>query len=287
MKILNSSKAIAAVTTAFFVASLLWLMNTERVNNSLEAGLQKEKLQSEELLSEKLMLEKDLDRMKHQLSTLQGKNNTLDDIVRNTSAKLEAQETEFNRLKKDNATLSRIKKQRQEFIALQSALENELQLLKASYAELEEKNEALNSMVLSLQERNKTLTDDLNRAMFATVDQSQIQAFKGKSERLTVRAKKTNKLAATFEVSSNLRNLSYRIIDPKGNVLTQKDGMIASTITPSDNIYTVSTDAEVAGNKSQKAEVVYIPKNKLKSGTYRIEILNENLYVASLKVKLK
>ena len=63
--------------------------------------------------------------------------------------------------------------------------------------------------------------------MFAAVDQTQIQAVKRKSEKLTVRANRTKKLIANFEVPADLKNLTFRIVDPKGNMLSQKDGTIA------------------------------------------------------------
>lgn len=287
MENMNSSKAIALVTTALLVASLFWLLNTKRVNSSLKTGLQEERLKSESLLSERLQLEKEMQKVKDQLLLLEGQNTELNNVVKNASAKLQSQEADYNRLKKENLSLNQIKKQRQELIALQNQLENELQSLRGSYAALQSQNSELNNKVASLQERNKLLNDELNRAMFAAVDQSQIQAIKGKHERLTVKARKTKKLIANFEVPANLNDLSFRIIDAQGKLLKQEDGTIASTVFPSDNNITASADAAVVGNKLQKVEMVYIPKEKLKTGVYTVEILNENLYVGSLKVKLK
>lgn len=287
MEKMKSSKAIAVVTTALFAASLFWLMNTKRVNSSLEAGLQEQKLKSESLLSEKLLLEKDIQKFEEKLSSLKGKNIDLDNLVKSVSTKLRNQESEYNRMKRENSSLVQIKKQRQELQGLKNQLENDLSSLKSSYAELEARNNELNNIVASLQERNSVLTDDLNRAMFATVDQSQIQAVRGKSEKLTVRANRTKKLIANFEVPVNLKNLSFRITDSKGNVLTSKDGTVASSSIPSEKSFIASSDAEAQGNKLQKVEMVYLPKEKLKRGVYTVEILNESLYVGSLKVKLK
>jgi DNA repair exonuclease SbcCD ATPase subunit len=287
MEMLKNSKVIAVVTTTLLVASLFWLMNTRSVNSSLQAGLQEEKLKSESLLSEKLLLEKDIQKMKDQLSSIRTENREYDNLVKSTAARLSAQEADYNRMKKENMSLAKLRKQRSELVALQSQLENELQLLRSSYADLESKNKELNTTVASLQERNKMLTSDLNKVMFAAVDQSQIQAVKGKSEKLTVRAKRTKKLIANFEVPANLKNLSFRITDSKGNILSKEDGTIASTVVPSESSLTASSDSEIVGNKLQKVEMVYLPKEKLKTGVYTVEILNENLYVGSLKVKLK
>jgi len=287
MNTFYNTKAIAIVTTALFFASLLWTMNTHRLNSSLETGLENQRLKSEELLSEKLLLEKDLKKIKNQLFTLQGKNLELDNVVKNTSSRLEKQETEYARMKKENLSLAQIKKQRKELIALQSKLQNEHQTVRSAYEELEARNNALMNSVAFLEERNMLLTNDLNKAMVTSVDQSQIHAVKRKNEMLTVRAKRTKKLIANFEAPTNLKNLTFRIVDPTGNTLTQKDGTIASTSTPSENNYIASSSPEARSIKLQKVEMTFIPKTKLKTGVYMVEILNENLYVGSLKVKLK
>jgi hypothetical protein len=190
-------------------------------------------------------------------------------------------------MKRQNVSLHQIKKQRLQLIALQTQLENEIQSLRLSYTELERINSELNRTVGSLEDRNRILMDDLNTAMFAAVDHSQIQAVKGKKEKLTVRARQANKLIANFEVPANLKNLTFRIIDSRGNSLTQKDGYITSTVSPSDDSYTATTDSKSVGNSMQQVEMVFMPKERLQTGVYTVEILNENLYVGSLKVKLK
>ena len=273
------------VTTTLLIGSIFWLMNTKRVNSSLEAGLAKEKLNSESLLSEKLLLEKEIDRIKSQLSSLNGQNLELNSLVKSTTDKLNQQESDYLRMKKENATLAQIKKQRQDLIALQHQLENELKNLRASYSELEFRNKELNTLVASLEERNLLLTDDLNRAMFASLDHSQLQAIKRKAGKATVKARRTKKLIANFEAPANLKNLSFRIIDTKGTVITQKDGTMAITSTPSEASYVASSDS-APGNGYQKIEMIFTPSEKLKTGLYTVEILNENLYVGSLKLKL-
>ena len=287
MKLFKSTKAIAMVTTALFIGSITWLMNTKGVNNSLAKGLENERLKSEEYLSEKLLLEKDLLKVKEQLSTLLGADTEQRELVKNLSAKLANQEGEYKLMKRQSVSLHQIKKQREELIAVRSQLENELRSIKSLYAELEQKNGELNRTLESLGDRNSILMDDLNKAMFVAVDHSQIQAVKGKKEKLTVRARKTNKLIANFEVAANLEKLTFRIVDSKGNHLSPKDGSIALTVSPSDESYTATTDSESVGSSLQKVEMVFIPKARLRSGVYTVEILNENLYVGSLKVKLK
>lgn len=284
---MRNPKTIALLTTILFFGSVFWLTNTHRVNSSLEASLQKEKLRSEALLSEKLLLEKEMQRMKDQLFSLKTDNLELDNFLKTATAKFQAQEADYNRMKKENLSLNQIKKQRQDLIALQSQLENELQALRSSFDDLRQKNENLVSTIALLEDKNRVLKDDLNRALFASADKIQIQAVKRNPDRMTLKAARTKKLVARFDVPANLVNLSYRMLDSKGNMLTQKDGTIASTSTPSDDTFIASADPDAPPVKVQNIEVIYIPKQKLKSGIYTVEVLNDNLHVSSLKIKLK
>lgn len=286
MEMKKSSKAVAMVTTALLIGSQFWLMNTKRINSSLEAGLQKERLKTEELLSEKLLLEKDIQKMKDQLSTLNSQNGALDKLVKFTADKLKAREDEYNRLKKSATSITQLKKERAELHAIRNQLENELQSMRVSYAALEAKNNDLSNTVVSLQERNRLLTDDLNKMMLASVDHTYIQATRKNVERLTVRAKRAKKLVADFEVASEFKNLSFRILDPQQNVISQQQGAIAFTTLSSEKNFTASTVTSDA-KKLQRVEVVYTPKEKMKAGTYTLEVLNDNLYVGSLSLKLR
>ena len=150
MQFLSNSRTVAVITTALFVGSLFWLLNTKRVNGSLEEGLQNEKLKSESLLSEKLSLEKEIEKFQEQLFSLKDQNLQLDNLVQSTTTKLKRQESEYDRLKKENLSLAQVKKQRQELVALKSALENELQSMKDSYHAMEEKNRELNNAIAGL-----------------------------------------------------------------------------------------------------------------------------------------
>jgi chromosome segregation ATPase len=287
MEMIKNPKAIAVLTTALFVATLFWLLNMNRVNNSLQAGLEDEKLKSEQLLSEKLMLEKDLQKMKDQFANLRESNYDLSSNLKRTSEKLKSQEAEYNRMKKQNMSLAQIKKQREELLVLQRQLENEIQSLRTSNDDLQNKNKELTSAVASLEERNRILSEDLNRAMFASLDHSQLNAVRGKSEKLITKAKRVQKIIANFEVPANLKNLTFRVIDSNGYAVSQNNGSISYKAEAGTENIMASLKSSSASETLQKIQMVYTPKSKLKTGVYTVQILNDNLYVGSLKLKLK
>lgn len=286
MTALKNPKGIATVSTALLIASLLLLMGTKSINSTLESNLEHEKLRSESLLSEKLLLAKDLEKIKGHLSKLKGINAELDEVVKSTQSKVASQEQQLKTLRKDNASLAEIKKQRNELLRLEKDLEAQLLVAKTSMADLHLRNEALSQTIAQLQEQNRILNNDLNRVMVTSLDHLQVQAVRGKKDRLTVRARKTNKLIASFEVPASLQDISFRIIGPDGSRLTEKQGLILSQATASVNNVLASANGQgVDGLQNIRME--YVPKIKLESGVYSVEILNDSLYVGSVNVKLR
>lgn len=284
---LTNPKTLAAIATVLCVASIFWLATIKSVNTSLESSLEREKLQSEALLSEKLLLEKDLERLRSQLSALKGTNSDLDILVRSIESKYLEQEGELKKLRKQNSSLSDIKRQREQLLVLQGELESELQSARSLIADLERQNLSYANAITQLQEQNSVLVRDLNRAMFASIDHPQVQAVRGKKDKLTVRARKTDKLVADFEVPASLTNISYSILDPNGNPMTTKHGVVVSQSVPTEGNILASARDEKVGDGLQKVRMEYVPKVKLESGVYTVEILNDNLYVGSLNVKLR
>lgn len=286
MTTLNNPRTIAIATTVLCVASLFWLLSTQRVNSSLQSTLEQEKLRSEALLSEKLLLEKDIEKAKSQLSSLRGINEELDQVVRTTEAKFAARELELKKLKKQNASLEDLRKQRQALLKIQSDLERELASVRSAFSGLESENQILSQKLAQLQEQNGILMNDLNRAVLASMDRTQVQTVKGRKERLTVRARKTDKLIASFDVPGSFRNISFRVLDGNGKLMTDKEGTIVSHTVPSANNAVASAE-NYSVESVQKVHMEYLPKVKLRSGVYTVEILNDNLYVGSVNVKLR
>jgi len=287
MTMLKNPRTVAIATTVLCIASLLWLVSAQKVNSSLQSTLEQEKLRSEALLSEKLLLEKDVAKVKDHLTSLRGINAGLDEVVKAAEAKLAAREQELGKLRKQNASVPQLRKQREELMKMQHDLEQELLAVRSTLTAMQHENHALSQTIAQLQEQNSMLNRDLNRAMIASLDRFQIQTVKGKKERLTVRARKTDKLIAAFEVPASLTNLTFRIIDEEGKALSSNQGTIVSRLIPSEKNLVASTQEGQLVDAVQKVEMEYLPKKRLQSGVYTVEILNDNLYVGSVNVKLR
>ena len=285
MDTLHSPKAIALITTCLFFGALLWLLNTQRINKALGNDLDQEKLKSESMLSEKLLLQKEIDQFKGQLNALVRKNKELDKTITTTSFRLNEQQITNEALSAENKSLKKIKKQRDEFSALNKELLNRVETLNEMLVRTRHENEAMVLAMNSLEQRSRVLEDELNKAILTSVDNTQVQSWK--SNKLTVKARQAKKLVATFEVPSELLNLNYSITDPAGKIVTGKDGLIASRKVGEGKTYIASRGDHTKGFAHAQVEMTYTPNEKLKPGTYKIEILNDNLYVGSLQAGLR
>jgi len=108
---IQNPKIIAGTVTVLFVLSLIGLISFYENNQSLEAGLNNEKLKSEKILSEKLSLDKEIVKLKQSISSLQGKNGELDKMLTTASSKIAMKESELKKMQKENASLKQYKQQ--------------------------------------------------------------------------------------------------------------------------------------------------------------------------------
>lgn len=270
------------------VASLTGFFQQYNVNADLQESLNKEKLNAESLLSQKLLLDKDIAKFKEQIESLKGINADIDRSLANVTKNLQKAEDDIRYIKRENATVRQVKKQNDELIAVRKALEKSILELNSTLVQLQNEKVDLANKVAFLEQQNGQLVDDLQKAQIALFDQSQVESVK-KNERLTVNARKTKKLNATFNVPSNMRDIGFRIYDPDGKIISTQDKGSLSFQTSDNNVLTASSknDAQADRNPNKKVTMSFASKDKLKPGVYKIEILSEKLYVASMQVKLK
>ncbi|MFZ1809110.1 MAG: hypothetical protein WAU36_17890 [Cyclobacteriaceae bacterium] len=287
-KAIQNPKIIAGTVTFLLAISLVGLITFYEANQSLENGLNTEKLKSEKMLSEKLLLDKELIKLKQSIASLQGKNTDLDKMLNNASSKIAMKESELKKMQKENTSMKQYKQQLAEVEKIKSDLESQLTSLTNSLDASNNEKESLNKMIASLQVKNKNLEDELSKMQIASLDDIRVEAFK--KNKLTVSAKKTKKLNVNFIIPANTssENLQFKITDPKGQLLTSNDGTIAMIELEETPMLTASNDNTVYVRQTKQVKMEYKPKSKLKSGIYRIEILDEkNVYMGSLQVRLK
>ena len=259
-------------------------------NRSLKDRLHKEKIRSETLLSEKLNFEKSIDKFKKDLASLQGNNAQLDKVVKETSNKLAKKESEIRKLMAENASLADMKKKNAELEALRKKLNEEIASLNLNMDQLIAENKQFSEQFASMKTENESLAfhNALLEAMLA--DNYRIEALRGKHDKLTVAARRTDKLMVSFDIPSEVgQELYFKIVAPDGKELSSKNDESATIkFYDLDKNLMVNLMGSASGSqKAKRAELIYKPDQKLTKGIYRFNVYNGKDYMGSIQLRLK
>lgn len=280
--VLIASTVLAAIILAFVVIK----------NRSLVKNLKNEKLNTEIHLSEKLLVEKSLDKMKTDLATLVGKNNELDKKNLELLKQLEAKEAELKRIQGESAAMrslrarvkeleASISKQKEEHDKAQNSSKKENEKLTT------ENNDALKSIKTLEKEKEELIAKNtILRAMAG--NNYSVEAVRGKNDKLTVRARRTQRLIYTFQLPSDVGNgLHFIIITPEGEKFNSKENKSATinVTQKSDNFFAKNTQLGSVNTKS--IEMIYVPSERLGKGEYVFEVYNDNSYIGSSRMRLR
>lgn len=280
------NKIIAATSTALFFVALIAMMIIHDSNRSLEEMLNGAKLKNEATLSEKLSLDKEIKNYKAQLASLQGKNAELDKYLATANADLAKKEKELKATGKHQSNAKELANLRK----MRADLENQVSALIAQIANLEGANSDLTQQIASLTNKNQELksNNDLMKAFAA--NNYRMEASRGKSEKLTVVARKTKRLKMGFDLPQNVvENVQFKIQTPDGTVIDkQEDGLTATLMDIEDGSDLIASLEPMGSFEvTRRIEMKYEPKKKLSKGVYTIDIYNGETYMVSCQVKLR
>ncbi|AEV33042.1 hypothetical protein Oweho_2066 [Owenweeksia hongkongensis DSM 17368] len=280
------NKIIAATSTALFFVALIAMMIIHDSNRSLEEMLNGAKLKNETVLSEKLALDKEINDYKKQLAALQGKNKELDKFLATANADLAKKESQLKVAGKNTSNTKELANLRK----MRSDLENQVSALVAQIASLEGANSDLTQQIASLTNKNQDLksSNDLMKAFAA--NNYRMETSRGKSEKLTVVARKTKKLKMGFDLPQNVvENVQFKITMPDGSVIDKEEDGLTATLLDIEDGSDLMVSLEPMGDfeVTRRIEMKYEPKKKLSKGVYTIDIYNGDTYMVSCQVKLR
>lgn len=284
----NKTRVITSVMlTAFIFLSIFFFAG----KISVKKQLKDEKIKFEASLSDKLQLNKTIDRIKADLISLTKKNDDLNKSIVETNGKLREKEAIIKRMTAENASVKKLKKQIDELEALKNKLDKDLSEIRLVADNLRSENAKLNELLATVQKDNEALAFNNSILKAMTADNYRIEALKGKNEKLTVNAKRTNKLFVTMDIpSSSEHGLYFKVVTPDGTEYSSKTDLSANIkIIDTPEGLLASNDDEngalVSGKK--RIEMSYKPNEKLKKGVYQFNIYNEKTYIGSTQLRLK
>lgn len=274
------------------LAVLLAITGILRVNNTmLKDKLSGEKIKSENLLAQKLQLDKSLDLTKKDLAELKGKNNSLEKMILDTNQKIIQKNAEINRLKIQNASIKELKLKIDELEKLKTELNNQIGELDKFLVQAKAENVKLNEKIASGLKMSSELSAD-NAILKAIVsDNYRTEALRGKNDKLTVNAKRTNKLMISFDLPSNepAKEFYFTITTPEGNQFASNKDLAAvmeMTYIPGDLFASSIQTASGAAGKT-RVEMCFVPKQKLTQGIYTFNLYNSGRFLGSTQLRLK
>jgi myosin heavy subunit len=264
-------------------------------NRSLRSDLKQERITSEALLSEKLMMEKSLARANQDLRALQGSNEKLEKQIAGINREIEEKEDRLKRLTADNSALRRTASRVKEMEASIEKLNGELASLNTRLADLRAESERhrLSSHELQAKidamNREREQMNTANTILRAMAGNNyRVEAVRGRNEKLTVNARRTQKLIYSFDLPGDVpANLSFTIKTPDNKKFNSSGSHLASIIvTENSNNFFAST-AVLGKTGTRNVEMIYTPEERLQKGLYEFEVFNNNNYIGTTRLRLR
>lgn len=282
---ITREQIIAAAATALLFVSLIATGFYYHANTNLKGGLNTEKLKSESLLSEKLALTKDAEKLKADITSWMGKNQQTDLLLSEALNKISGLENSVKALRRENSAIAGLKKEINALAQIRQDLESQL----ADAVMINKSNEKkMNDMSLELASVNA----EMEKIKFVPVnitDNFRVETLRGRKNRLTVNAGRTKKLMVSFEIPESMsKDVKFSIITPEGKVIKSDNKDIAVNIID-DGRYLTASLSPLSGEFeiSRRIEMSYTPKQKLESGTYKIEIIHNDKVAGTCQLRLK
>ena len=286
----NNDKKTRIAITAALAALLILSASFFIINASLKKQLGDQKIKSEKLLSEKLKLDQSIKELKDDMSAMAGINVRLDKLLGEANRKLQNKEAEIKRLIAENATVSELRAQVRELELLREQLTTDIANLNINLAQLNNDNACLNELLTRTKNENELLAFDNTILKAMVADNYRIEALKGRHEKLTINARKTDKLLVSFDLPSDVgRNLYFKVNTPQGEEFSSKTDLSAIiNIVENNDRLLASANSDAGGSiGTKRVEMIYKPNKKLTKGVYRFNVYNDNSYLGSTQLRLK
>jgi hypothetical protein len=290
---MQNQKTVIGIVAAILVALLIGTSALYIRNGRLKEAVNGEKLQSEKLLSEKLLLTKQIDQFRGEIATLKGKNQESDRRLEKAGRDLTQLETKLQQLDQEAAGARQARQQLAALKKLRETLAAELQSVKAYNGQLEDKNATLardlsrltaeNNQLLA---QNKTLADQVKTLSF-TGSNFKIEVLKRNNDKLTVKARRTEKISIGFEVAAGTaldpQLIHVDLLSPDGSLQEGKSEVHVEGGSP---LSASTGPGATAAADSRKVSITYDPNEKLKKDTYTAIVFHGNTLLGKAQFRL-
>lgn len=276
----------AAILLVFATTGTLFFNNTR-----LKEVVSAEKMKAETLLSQKLQLDKSLELSKKDVADLKVQKLSLEKAISETSRMLEARIADVNRMTSQIASLKKFKDKADELEKQKAQMNKEIDEINKSLMLARAENSKLNEKIASSAKTNSNLTDDNAILKSMISDNYRTEAFRGRNEKLTINARRTNKLQVSFDLPGQVtgKDIYFRIITPEGMEYSSNKDLAATIEILENNDDLLASNDPAAGvvTVNKRVEMSFKPQKKLTEGVYRFNLYNGDRFLGSTQLRLK
>lgn len=283
--LLKMQNLVPLMLTVAVIFSVYLFLN----KRSLQTKLSDEKVKSENLLSEKLKLDKSIALFQNELSELKGKNKQLDNLIAESNLKISKKNQEIDKLITQNASIPELKKKIAELEQLKNQLASNLNDANSTVAQLKVENRNLSQQLENALNSNREIADDIAVLKAINSDNYRTEAVKGKKDKLTVNARKTDKIMVSFDIPSSVgKDVYFKLVMPNGNELSSlKDFAAKVEFEENGDALIASSSDFMGGEGTQRVQMSYNTNDKLTKGVYVFHVYNKDKFLGSTQLRLK
>lgn len=249
-------------------------------------AMNQSKLDAERLLGEKLQLEKSTAELDQRVGSgsqaLSASERTVEELRQRVEAAVKHAHGLEGAARRNNKSI------------------RELADLKAQYQQLEAQLNAAKSNERIAQEQLDRITKERDRLSAQLDEQGQaaqmvnnaeVEALRGRKQRLTVMARHTKEIRMAFDLPEGLaKGASFKIITPAGRNYSGADPEISLSMgnageEPVASLMAVSLSAPK--ERAARVQLRFKPESKLEAGTYRIDVMSGGAYLNTVLLNLR
>lgn len=278
---------IAAISALllFVILSVTLITRNRSINNSLK----NEKIINEALLSEKMKLTHNAEKLKKGIESLAKEKKNQESKLLLLKSQLEQKEAELaDQKQKGNLAISNLKSTIENLQKEWAAINEKYMANTKELAILTEKNKQLQSQLdFALNEKDEIfMQNELLKAILG--DNYCTEAVRGKQDKVTMWARRTNKLSLSLDLAhGNYSDLYFTITAPNGKIYSSTDNHQAEFSIDYDLVELASLDNILKPEATTRVQLNYKPQSKLSKGVYKFNIYNNDNYIGSTQLKLR
>jgi hypothetical protein len=282
---------ISGILLLLSVAGNIIFLGTQ---NTLRTERNDAVLRYDSILSVKLLAEKEIDQMKNTIADYKGKNSQLDSSLAIVETRLGESKVQIEKLTKDNAGAGALRKKVKELQKLREDCEKLVNEYIRENEKLETQNSALNKTVNTLSLEIDNLKGKLAQAKTLKICDVEIINYKvtKRSNKPTTRARKVNRIAATFDLIENpladpgFREVFMIVYDSKNSVVGPLNNTFINKTTNKEQFYSTSKPLDYK-NEALKMTINFDTEHKLSKGKYRLELFVDGILAGKKEFILK